>query len=317
MIDIALCRICKEYLGDYAVHTQYYRLIEYNKKLSELGQFICHKCAIKESNVDKLYHISNNCEMIVEFIPRIPSNKRNDEDDITLRISLSSTIEGCLTATPWGGSKLENLFWKEDSSFLLRVYEFDVCDLDLDNTIPPEFLYSEDLVRDAQITKEHWYINNNLKPNRSYLIEVNNYLDRAFDDIRCGQLVNGLLIEKELEDDNFDWEDIIEGSFVGIESVSYSVIPEDKRSGAFQLNHEVIDIALEDKKEFESDISYMYPSINTKVALEKRNNKLYVVGEIDTIYQGNYRYKGEVNKGKMVDFLNENLSKGKILERMI
>ena len=52
----------------------------------------------------KLYHCSLDMNIIKEFKPRIPCDaiRLDSEDDIIPRICLSTSIEGCLSATPWG-----------------------------------------------------------------------------------------------------------------------------------------------------------------------------------------------------------------------
>lgn len=307
MLGMSYCRICGKPLGDYCVHTEYYKLLEKNDKIGDLGGFICHKCVIKESGVKKLYHASNNCDIIEEFVPRIPEFRAEglDENNTIPRICLSDSIEGCLSAVPWGGSRLEDLFW-EEGSCLIRIYEFDIKDLNLKNLLPPEYLYSSDLVRDALISGEYWYIHEKLKPSRSYLIEVDKY-DMCWPDIiHYYDYITG--IEAEKADLYFDWEDVMCGHASQIRNLEYNKIPEERRSGVFRLNHKIEGIKDDDFYEIKTDIVNEYPTVRTWVDFEKREDGIYLVGELDT------RGIFELDREKIIDYLNGIISKGKILK---
>ena len=221
-IDLFKCGICGKILGKYEVHTEYFKLIKEDKKIGNLGGFICTKCIVKKSGVKTLYHISKNLDMIKEFIPRVPENRAVGEEAETPRICLSSSIDGCLTAVPWGGANLDVALSNEQ---LIRVYEFNINDLNIDKLIPPEYLYSKNLVIDSKVTNEYWYTAP-VKPHRSYLITVNSYLDRAYDHIKCDDLISG--IYSEMDDEYFNWEDVIMGSFVQIYNANYHIVIEEK-----------------------------------------------------------------------------------------
>lgn len=306
--DVLKCSICNENVGNYAIHTEYYSLIEQNNEIGNLGGFTCHKCAVKKSGINKLYHISNSCDIIKEFSLRIPKNRVDGEDFSTPRVSLATTIEGCLTAVPWAGSNIEQLYFGDyESTFLIRVYEFDVSNLDIENIIPPEYLYFSDSVRDAHVTKEHWYIGENLKPSRTYLIEINNDYEKSHDSIVCKNMMNYLRSE------DMDYDELMEGCFSSVEDIEYQIIPEERRSGLFRLNHEITGVSLDDLRGIQIDIYDLYALEDTWVKLEKIGDRVLIKGEIDTRWTGNLDYSGEVDSEKMIEYINQNLEKGEIL----
>jgi len=304
--DLSKCSICKETLGEYEIHTEYFKLLEGNENIGGLGGFICTKCAVRESGIKKLYHLSNDCNIINEFLPRIPEDRAKDEDDKIPRISLSSTIEGCLTAAPWGGIDLEDLFW-EDGSFLIRVYEFDIDDLSLSNLLPPEYLFTKDLVIDSIVTREFWYTNQPIKPSRSYLIEVDNYKINSCDYIRCEDMMAGIYAERD-RNRSFNWEDAIDGSFTEVCNVEYHIVPEERGSGVFKLNHKIKGIQNEDFNNIGGNIMDEFPATRTWAKIEERADGNYIIGELDT--RG---YFG-LDKEKIIDFLNGIINKGEIIK---
>lgn len=300
------CCVCGEHLGHYLMHTDYYSFVSNIPMSDELEGFICHKCTIKNSLVDKLYHISNNADIIDEFIPRIPEYRAEGEDSHINRISLSSSIEGCLTAVPWGNSRIDDIFLGEkEASFLLRVYEFDFAGMDMNSLIAPESLYYSDLVKDASDTDEYWYLKK-LKPSKTYLIDISEYYGESENLISCQQMIDyakGLLY----------YDEIIEGFFERIESIKYEIIPEERRSKVFRLNHQIQGVNLGDKADIQTDITNLYPLDRTWVDIEERNGSFYIIGEVDTRWTGDTDFSGEIDKEKILDYFNENLSKGKIL----
>lgn len=306
-IDLFRCRICGEILDKYEVHTEYFKFLEKNDKIGDLGRFICTNCIIKESGIKKLYHLSRDCNVIDKFIPRIPEHRAKDEEALTSRVSLAPTIEGCLTAVPWGGKNLEDLFW-EDGSFLVRVYEFDIDDLNLNNLLPPEYLFSKDLVIDSRITKEYWYTKP-IKPSRSYLIEIDNYDEYVCDYVRYDDIIAGIYAEMD-EDNYFNWENVIDGSFVEIQNVKYHVVPEERRSKFFTLNHKIEGILNKNFNNIIDSIMDEFSATRTWVEIEERNDGNYIVGELDA------RGYFELDKERIIEFLNEKiiLLNGKIIE---
>lgn len=297
-VDLFKCSSCGKVLGEHEVHTEYLDLL-WGNQLGKLGGFVCTDCIIN-SNVDKLYHLSLDCDLIEEFVPRIPDSRAQDEEAFTPRVSLSESIDGALTAVPWGGSELENIFW-EDGASLIRVYEFDIKDLNISNLLPPEYIFSKDMVRDSRITREYWALEP-IKPSRSYLIEVKNYNERVCDTVRADDLIQAIYAERD-EDNYFIWDNILLGSFVEVYETEYEIIPEEKRSGVFRLNHPIEIYGDEDdwirnKCQLEMAIWHEYGNARTWVGIEKRNGVDFIIGEIDT------RGYNEIHKDKMIDCLN-------------
>lgn len=170
-----------------------------------------------------LYHATMDLDIIEEFTPRIPSDRFEGEEDSTPRICVSSSIEGCLTAAPFGGSKLhENLYLPSNSNRLVRIYEFNTESIEENNIIKPEHLYQNDIVRDAEITGEHW-ITVPIKPSKTYLIKLTKFYDDYCEDNVAYKYVNKYE-SGELE----DITPYIEGCITVIYEVNYKIIPEKK-----------------------------------------------------------------------------------------
>lgn len=128
------------------------------------------------------YHISLEAQEVVkEFIPSLPSAVYVHEDKETPRISLSDSIEGCLSAVPWGGRKLEHVQCEftevcdEEMNLVFRVYEFDDSRIQEENIVSTERLVKEGLVMDAENSGEVWVIHQALKPSKTYLALLNEY----------------------------------------------------------------------------------------------------------------------------------------------
>lgn len=220
IMELSRCSICGEYLGEYDIHTEYYKYLSNDEKMKNLTGFICNKCAIKHSRTEKLYHVSFfDYDVVDIFYPRVPNNRHKEEDGGIDRICLSDSLEGCLTAVPGGGMYLEDEFG-EDGFSLIRVYEFDIQNINLNNIIPPEYLYQKDLVRDANISREHWVINQELIPSRTYLIKLETYDEGYPDDIRYDDYIQGMMAEEEGRRD-FNWNDVINGHFTEIQNLKY------------------------------------------------------------------------------------------------
>lgn len=304
-MEISRCSVCGELLGDYSLDGNYYKYLS-GEDFEGIAGLICSKCVIKHSGTDKLYHVSFCCDIVDTFEPRVPSNRHNEEDSKIGRVCLSDSIEGCLTAVPNGGMRLEEIFWEGGSS-LIRIYEFDIKDIEYKNIIPPEYLYQKDLVRDANITREHWVVNKSLTPSKTYLIKLHNYDEGSSDDISYGDYIEGVLAENEGRRD-FSWEEVINGSFVEILNIKYEVVPEERRSSLFRIKNEIVNISEDDFSEIESDIYHSFPNIMTWVQLEAIHpGKFMITGEIDT------RGIGEYDTLDIIDYINENLSVGKII----
>lgn len=126
----------------------------------------------------KLYHVSYNlCEPLTkEFIPRIPSNALTEENHKYERICLSDSIEGCINAME------EPLVFSTDiDSITIVVWEkdFSLSDPFLKDW---RYLYENNLVADAALTHEYWYLNNLFMTGSYYeIIELRKAFDQKRD----------------------------------------------------------------------------------------------------------------------------------------
>lgn len=118
----------------------------------------------------KYYFIDTSEKPVIDaFKPRIPVNRMPKENDTIARICLSSTIEGCLTAAPWG--------WADEARehpdhVVYRVYEFDADKIPEDHIYMTKKLVEECLVPDAEYTNEVWVVGQKLRPDNMYYIII-------------------------------------------------------------------------------------------------------------------------------------------------
>lgn len=169
------------------------------------------------------YHIQLEPNNIIEnFQPRIPALRYEYEDATIPRISLSTSIEGCLTAVPWGGRKLEIMtsefsdFHSEEEFYLVfRVYEFDSSTIQEGNLIATDELLKRGLVMDANASNEVWVINQDLKPTNTYLVVLEEYFEGVTDTF-TKEFYN-----TEDDEEEFDFDKYYIGSPTIIESIQY------------------------------------------------------------------------------------------------
>lgn len=292
---ISKCSACGRQLGNYAIHSQYYKYFSEDKKMKNLVDFICSECVINHSNTKKLYHVSFSCDIIETFQPRVPLHRCKDEDGATERICLSDSIEGCLTASPDGGGSLCSILWEGGSS-LIRVYEFDINNIDSKNIVPPEYLYQKDLVRDAIVTREHWVVNQDLVPSETYLIKLHDYDEGYPDNISYENYVAGMIADEEGKRD-FDWDEVINGHFTEIHDVDYEIVPDWRRSGIFRLNHEIEYIDIYRVGSIITFLEGCFYSANTWIEIENLGDKFIIIGELDT-------RRNEYDIDDMIDYVN-------------
>ncbi len=102
----------------------------------------------------KLYHISYDIteSLKKEFIPRIPENIATGEDKAIPRICLCDSIERCINAA-------EDKFgdYEDEGKAIIVVWkhEFSLSD---DKLLCWQYLYENNLVPDAALTHEYWYL---------------------------------------------------------------------------------------------------------------------------------------------------------------
>lgn len=244
----------------------------------------------------KLYHVSLDLGEL-NFIPRVPENRAVGEDDIVPRICLSDSIEGCLSAVPWGGGDLDEKVFSlsyDSSSVLIRVYEFDSEKIAEENLIAPNVLFEEDLVRDAVFNGEYWVKNQSIEPDTSYLIKLINYDEEVEDDVSYENL---MLLEGENAED-LDYEDMVEGCFTLITNISYVIVAEEQRSKIYALNHKfkVLRSDYSVEKIIDNLIDEFGYSSQTWVEIDSEN--LVIKGCIDT--RGH-----EIDREEIVSVLND------------
>ncbi|MCK9470681.1 MAG: hypothetical protein M0Q88_02880 [Bacilli bacterium] len=226
----------------------------------------------------KLYHATMNLDIIKEFTPRIPENRFAGEEEHTKRICLSSSIEGCITAAPFGGSSLsENIYAGSNSSKLIRIYEFDISEIERKHIYTPDYLYKKDLVRDAAITGEYW-ITVPIKPVNSYIIKLTKFDDNYGQDDIAYEYVK-LFEDGKIE----DITPYIDGWITEIVGIEYDIVPEERRSKIIKLDHEVNTIYKKHKDRMIKDLydMFIYSSM-TYIDLEYRDDITYLTGQIDT-----------------------------------
>lgn len=146
------------------------------------------------------YHISTNLQHIGVFKPRIPEYRHQEaEDDITPRISVCETISECFTAIPNGGSRLEDLNMENRCCYLVFIIDTEKLSIPSECIITPQELYQKDLVRDANITNEHWITCPfTISESDSYIINVTQW-DEESEDIVPYELLK--VIDEEYDGD--------------------------------------------------------------------------------------------------------------------
>lgn len=126
----------------------------------------------------KLYHLSTDIQHDGIFEPRIPSNavRMKGEDSDTPRVCVGLTLEGCFSAIPGGGSRLDIL--NESQKGYYKVFEIDTEKLGIsdESILTSDFLYQSGKVEDAYITDEHWITTGFTVPEEdAYVILLKNW----------------------------------------------------------------------------------------------------------------------------------------------
>lgn len=186
------CVLCGEEIKGYGLDLEYFKYFkpdpkhkEIHSKLSKKDGCICSSCYLKEFGIEKLYHVSINPHAIDWFEFRIPESRFEEEDPYIGRICLSDSISGAIGGFPY----VKQIVYPIDFGDLyLRVYEFDIKDLPINQIIPPEYLYQKDLVSDSIISREFWIAeklgeDEVVEPSRTYLINVKDVSVKRTDDI--------------------------------------------------------------------------------------------------------------------------------------
>lgn len=116
------------------------------------GLYVYDTNVIESDNIIELYHISIDKPSEKVYKPRVPSSASIDEDRVTPRICLSTSIEGCLTAFNMEVHDLERAILNKPIYLLKTIISENDSRL-----LKPEYLYDANLVLDTPVTDEHWY----------------------------------------------------------------------------------------------------------------------------------------------------------------
>jgi len=227
-----------------------------------------------------LYHASLNLDIVEEFVPRVPSQaiRCMDEDGTIERVCVTSSISGALTAAPWGGSSFAENIDLYPTNRLIRIYEFDTEKISNDSIVGPEYLYKSDLVRDAEITGEHW-ITEPVKPTKTYLIKPTSYCDNYVEDNISYENQQRLLNEDlTLYEENL----LYEGSFTRVYLHDYEIVEEEFRSSLMKVDLPITLSGIRAEL-LPIDVISLFPySPMTYLDIETREDKTYLVGIVDT-----------------------------------
>lgn len=116
-----------------------------------------------------LYHVSKITDKKIEkFVPRIPKERLPKENSTIKRICMSSSLEGCLSAVPWGQDAVDAI--DEYGTMLYRVHLFKI-DKNDKNLITPQQLKENKYVPDAMTNQEYWYMQE-IVPDEVFIINV-------------------------------------------------------------------------------------------------------------------------------------------------
>jgi hypothetical protein len=223
------CVLCGEEIKGYGLDLEYFKYFEadpnqedVHNKLSKKDGCICSSCYLKEFKIEKLYHVSIHLEPIDWFGFRIPNSRLDDEDPYIGRICLSDSISGAIS----GFSYANQIIYPVDfGDCYLRVYEFDIKDLPIEQIVPPEYLYQKDLVSDSVITREFWVAeklgeDECIEPSRSYLINVKDTRVKRTNDINYKDKLSSLK-------NNKDCKSMIKGQVLKVKAVYEKVEEKD------------------------------------------------------------------------------------------
>lgn len=129
------------------------------------------------------YHVSTDLNHNGVFTPRIPQTRHGDSENETIpRVCVGETIEDCLTAIPNGGGNLED--FNDDIGGFFKIFKIDTEKLNIreKDIISNEFLFQEDLVRDADITNEYWILTDfKVDAKDSFLIKLLDWREEVID----------------------------------------------------------------------------------------------------------------------------------------
>lgn len=120
-----------------------------------------------------LYHVSTDLTKDGYFYPRMPEIMALWEDNTNMRVCVSTSIEGCISAIP---NSIKGVLNKNNS--VCKVFRIDTEKLGIPRVdiIDSLELYTDDCVRDAEVTKEHWIMSKFIVPQEDiFYIRINGY----------------------------------------------------------------------------------------------------------------------------------------------
>lgn len=129
------------------------------------------------------YHVSADLSHSGHFEPRIPQFRHQDaENALIARVCVAPAIEDCLTAIPGGGSELESLCMETRYYFLVFKIDAEKLGISASNIVTSDELFEKDLVRDAEMTNEHWITVPFTVPEEDrFIIRITNWDEEACD----------------------------------------------------------------------------------------------------------------------------------------
>lgn len=180
----------------------------------------------------KLYHVSLDLTHSGVFSPRIPVNRMESEDAITARTCVADSIDGCLTASPFGAHYLSESLLETNDCMKVFVIDTDKLELTLSDIAFPDTLYQSGQVDDAYITNEHWILKEFIVPPEDQMIVKVTGIDDSLwkslitFDIRSKLLEQGVNFEdyEELDDAYYNQCGEELPSLCTIRNVDYTVI---------------------------------------------------------------------------------------------
>lgn len=102
-----------------------------------------------------MYHISKE-RVTTGFVPRVPEIRMDGEDETIPRICVCDSVEGCFSAIPNGGGRLEDLQFETQGFYYL--YTFDISSFQTEDVVTAKTLFEKVLVDDAYLNGEHWLL---------------------------------------------------------------------------------------------------------------------------------------------------------------
>lgn len=127
----------------------------------------------------KLYHISTNLNHTGLFDPRVPEIRLDCEEGSIRRISFSTSVAGCFTAIPEGGSCLERTNMSRNGFYKLFVCDTETAGIPREAIIGSQALYEYGWVLDAEVSQEVW-VTQPLQLD-GHIIHVTSWEEASFD----------------------------------------------------------------------------------------------------------------------------------------